>query len=246
VNSRPTVPTGASICRDPTPPRRTMPDMPERTFAYGASYAEERATSTAQLLGQVMFLVAVGLGFLTVGTQVGKNLDLSTARICSFAGFGMLLVASFAGRRFRVGTFAMGWYFATALLIGLGLGPVIQYFATTDEAALTQAAGATALIVLGCGATGFALSKDLARWMRPLSFVVLGLVGVSLVLVFTGDGGNPILSLAIGGISALLIVVDFNYLRKHGDADDAIWLATGIFVSIVNIFLSLLNLFSGR
>ena len=35
---------------------------------------------------------------------------------------------------------------------------------------------------------------------------------------------------------AALIVVDFNYLRKHGSEADAIWLATGIFVSIVNIF----------
>jgi hypothetical protein len=26
----------------------------------------------------------------------------------------------------------MGWLFATALLIGLGLGPVIEYFATVD------------------------------------------------------------------------------------------------------------------
>ena len=46
----------------------------------------------------------------------------------------------------------------------------------------------------------------------------------------------------IYGLSAALIVVDFNFLRKHGTEDDAIWLATGIFVSIVNIFVSLLNI----
>ena len=46
-------------------------------------------------------------------------------------------------------------------------------------------------------------------------------------------------------VSALLIVVDFNYLRKHGTERDAIWLATGIFVSILNIFVSLLNLTAG-
>ena len=45
-------------------------------------------------------------------------------------------------------------------------------------------------------------------------------------------------------LSAALIVVDFNFLRKHGTEADAIWLATGIFVSIVNIFISLLNIFS--
>jgi len=55
-----------------------------------------------------------------------------------------------------------------------------------------------------------------------------------------------LISLAIYGLSALLIVVDFNFLRKHGTEKDTIWLATGIFVSIVNIFISLLNIFSSR
>lgn len=31
-------------------------------------------------------------------------------------------------------------------------------------------------------------------------------------------------SLVIGGLSALLITVAFNYLRKHGTEDDAVWL----------------------
>ena len=44
-------------------------------------------------------------------------------------------------------------------------------------------------------------------------------------------------------VSAALLIVDFNYLRRHATEDDVVWLATGIFVSIVNIFLSLLNLF---
>jgi modulator of FtsH protease len=81
--------------------------------------------------------------------------------------------------------------------------------------------------------------------MRPLSLLVLGAVGVSLVMVLAGSGGSPIISLVIGGLSALLIMVDLNYLRRHGRESDAVWLATGIFVSIVNIFLSLLNLLGG-
>jgi FtsH-binding integral membrane protein len=195
------------------------------------------------LLGQVMFLVAVALGFLVLGTYAGKHLQFNTARVLGFVGFGMLMVSSFAGRRFRVGPFAMGWLFATALVIGLGLGPVLAYLVANDPASVTQAAGATALIVLGMGALGLGLSKDLARWMRPLSLIVFGAVIVSFVLVIAGSGGNPILSIIIGGVSALLILVDFNFLRQHGTENDAIWLATGIFVSIVNIFLSLLNIF---
>ena len=76
----------------------------------------------------------------------------------------------------------MGWLFATALLIGLGLGPVIAYFATVEPSALTQAAAGTAATVLGAGALGFALSKDLARWMRPLSLLVFAACIFTIVL----------------------------------------------------------------
>ena len=82
-----------------------MSDPYSTSSAFGRTYAEERAISTGQLLGQVMFLVAIALGFCALGTLLGRDLSLGTARLCSFAGFGMLLVSSFAGARFRVGAF---------------------------------------------------------------------------------------------------------------------------------------------
>ncbi|MEA2445823.1 MAG: uncharacterized protein QOJ12_3115 [Thermoleophilales bacterium] len=215
------------------------------TTPYAPSRAE--AITTTRLLGQVMFLVAVAIGALALGTVIGKDLARGTALILSLGGFGMLMISSFGGARFRVGMFAIGWLYATAFILGLGLGPTINYYASAQPDAIAQAAGGTALTVAGMGALGFAMSKDLAPWMRPLSLVVFGLIIVSLVLlVFGGLGGalSPVISLLIFGLSAALIMVDFNYLRKHGTADDTVWLATGIFVSIVNIFLSLLNLFS--
>ena len=212
------------------------------------SYVPGRAEaiSTSRLMGQVMFLVAVAIGFLTVGTVVGKDLSQGAAFACSIGGFGMLMIQSFGGARFRVGAFAIGWLYALAFVIGLGLGPTINYFATVEPDTLVQAAGGTALTVVGMGAVGFFMSKDLAPWMRPLSFIVFGAVIVSLgFLIFGGAGAlSPILSLIIYGASAALIMVYFNYLRKHGTEDDTVMLATGIFVGIVNIFLSLLNLFS--
>jgi modulator of FtsH protease len=205
--------------------------------------ARERAVST--VFGQTMFLVAVALAFAAAGTFIGRDLSMGAARACSFAGFGMLLAQAFVSR-LRYGSLGIGWLCGLALLIGLGIGPVIAYVSEVDPGALTAAAGGTALTVLGMAALGFALSKDLSGWMRPLSFLILGCVAISLfALIFGGLGSlSPFLSLAIFGISALLIAVDFNYLRKHGTEADVIWLATGIFVSIVNIFISLLNLFA--
>jgi FtsH-binding integral membrane protein len=212
------------------------------TSGYARSGARARS-ATSTLLGQVMFLVAVALGFMTGGAFIGQDLSQGTALLCFLFGFGMLLVQAFGGERFRIGAFAIGWLYAIALLIGMGVGPTIAYFLENDGSVVTQAAGATALIVLGMGSAGFAMSKDLSGWMRPLSFIILGCVVVSFVMLLFASGGNPILSAIIAIVSALLIMVDFNYLRQHGTENDAVWLATGIFVSIVNIFLSLLNLF---
>ena len=222
-----------------------MPQFPQSTSGLGHAGARSEV-STATIFGRVMFLVGVAIGFLALGTVVGKDLSQGTALICSLGGLGMLLIASFGGERFRVGTFAIGWLYALALLIGLGLGPAIAFFTANQPAVLTQAAGGTALTVVGMGALGFTLSKDLARWMRPLSILVLIAVGVSIVMLVVGAGGSPILSLIIYAVSALLILVNFNYLRKRASENDVVWLATGIFVSIVNIFISLLNLFSSR
>ena len=198
-------------------------------------------TDTAALLGQVMFLVAVALGFLALGSWIGRDMSQGAALGCFFAGFGMLIVANFS-ERLRVGTLAVVWLYSIALLLGLGLAPALNQLLATDPDVVSTAAGGTALATIGAGALGFALSKDLAPWMRPLSFVIMGAVGIGIVLLITGTSAPPLLSLIILVVSTALIVVDFNYLRKHGTERDAVWLATGIFVSIVNIFVSLLNL----
>ena len=204
-----------------------------------------RARSVPLIMGQVMFLVAVSLGLCALGTYLGRDLAFGTARILSFAGLGMLIAQSFVAP-LRRGPLGIFWMAALATMIGFGLGPTIEYFAEVNPSALTTAAGLTALTVLGMAAIGFTMSKDTVRWMRPLSFIVLAAVVVSIgSIIFGGLGAlSPVISVIILVVSALLILVDFNYIRKHATEDDVIWLATGIFVSIINIFLSLLNLFN--
>ncbi len=210
------------------------------TFATGAEAV--RGRSTAAILGQVLFLVSVALGFAVAGTFMGRELSEGVARACSFAGLGMLIVTWFVDA-VRRGPIGIGWLCGLSLLIGLGLGPVIGYLTETNPGAVSTAAGLTALTVLGMAAAGFMFAKDTVRWMRPLSFVVLGAVGISLIgLAFGGLGAlSPVLSVVIILASAALIFVDFNYVRKHATEDDVVWLATGIFVSIVNIFVNFLG-----
>lgn len=215
---------------------------------YGSYVGTTRApsrVSTATLFGQVMFLVGIAIAFLAVGSLVGKDMALGTARILSFVALGMVLAQSFVAP-LRLGSLGIAWLFAFALVLGLSLGPVLSYYVSADPDTVVEAAGGTAIITLGMGAYGTATSKDLARWIRPLSFAMLGLLAIALIALLFGSGGSPLLSLAILAVSAAFLIVDFNYLRRHATEDDVVWIATGIFVSIVNIFLSLLNLFGGR
>lgn len=210
-----------------------------------ASSTGVRERSSTLILGQVLTLVAAALGLCALGTYLGRDLTFETARIFSIAGL-VMLVATWFVSALRVGTLGIFWLMLVAAAIGFGLGPVINFYLDANPSSVTSAAAITALTVLGMGAAGFALSKDLSGWMRPLSFIVLGCVVVSLgALIFGGLGTlSPFLSIIILGASALLILVDFNYVRKHATEDDVVWLATGIFVSIINIFMSLLNLFN--
>jgi modulator of FtsH protease len=202
-----------------------------------------RARSSATIMGQVLFLVGAAIGLCALGTVLGRDLSPGTAQVLSFAGLGMLIAQNFI-KPLRYGPLGIGWLAALAALIGFGLGPTINAYATVDPSGLTTAVSLTALTVVGMGAAGFAWSKDVSGWARPLSMIVLVAVVISIVGIFVGGLGalSPVISLVILAVSAALILVYFNYMRKHATEDDVVWLATGIFVSIINIFISLLNL----
>jgi modulator of FtsH protease len=192
-----------------------------------------------------MSLVGVAIAFLAVGALVGRDVALGTAQVLGFAAIGMLLVQSFVPALRRGGT-GIAWLFGLALILGISLGPVLNAYADADPDAVIQAAGATALTTLAMGAWGLSTERDLSRWLRPLSLVMLGVFIAGLLLLLFGAAGSPLFSLAVIAVSAALLVIDFNIVRNQATEDDAIWLATGIFVSIVNLFLSFLNLFGRR
>lgn len=211
---------------------------------YGNEIAVPQTRAVATVFGWVMGLVGISIGFLALGAYLGRDLSRGTAVALSIAAVGMLLIGSFSGRLMRVGGLGLGWLFATAALIGLGAGPALSYFASAQRGLLAEAALGTGLTVIAMGALGMTMSRDLRSWMRPVSIGVFIACGVGIVWTLITGPVNPLLSGVIFAGSALLLVIDFNYIRKHATEDDVVWLATGIFVSIVNIFFSLLNLLS--
>jgi modulator of FtsH protease len=218
----------------------------QRSLSIFDAHAGARATSSTFLLGQVMFLVAVALAFTAGGTYIGRNLSFGTAEICEFGFLGMILAQMFVSP-LREGQIGMAWLFALALLLGLGLGPVIAQYATLDRTALYQAAGGTALTVGIMGSFGFATSRDLIRWMRPLFWALIVVFGISLILILVGSGEHLVLNLALYVIFSAYLAIYFQIIKRRATERDVVWIATGVFINIINIFLTLLRIFgNGR
>src|SRR3954451_2929116 len=98
-------------------------------------YADERAAratvSTSAIFGQVMLLVGVAIGFLAVGSLIGRDISSGTATILGFGAVGMIFAQSFV-RPLRAGPIGMLWLFAAALILGISLGPVLNAYAEAE------------------------------------------------------------------------------------------------------------------
>jgi modulator of FtsH protease len=217
-----------------------FPSTDQNASPFPQAQAEVRASYGA-LLGQTMMLVGLALVVLTLGMYIGRDYTNQSAFYLTIGGIVMLFAQSFVAP-LRHGLVGTAWLFGLSLLLGLGMGPMISYYAGSNPDVIVQAAAGTAVTVFGAALIGTFTSHDLARWMKPVSLVVFGVVAVSWIMALTSHGANPIVSIAIAVVSAVLIVIDFNFLRRRATEDDVIWLATGIFVSIINIFTTILSL----
>jgi len=200
---------------------------------------------TRQLLGQVMGLVAVAVGFAALGAYLGRDLSGATGLVLFIGAFACIFGLNIAAAKGRE-QLAIGLLLALGLLLGLAVAPVIADYADNDPSALWQAAGATAAFVAACGAYGYATRRDLSSWARTLFWALLGLIGFGIVAIFVSiPNGNVIYAVAGLGIFGAFTIFDFNRLRR-ADAGSAVGIAASIFLDVFNVFLLLLSLFGGQ
>src|SRR5271165_4468497 len=201
------------------------------------------AARTPGLFGRVMGLVAMTVGFATLGAYLGRNLGGAGWFVAWIAALGCLVALNLANSRGNEGL-ALALLCAFGLLIGASIATTVNYYAATDPTAVRQALGATALFVGALGAGGYAIRRDLSFLYRTAFFLLLALIVAGIVLIFVHIPalytGYAIAGLAIFG---LYTVIDFNRLRRAG-TDSAIPLAAGIFLDVLNIFLLFLRLFA--
>jgi modulator of FtsH protease len=209
-----------------------------------AGYAAEVTPARTQtLFGRVMALVALTVGFATLGVYVAREAGGGGWFLAWLIALGCLVGLNVANARGNHGL-ALVLLFAFGLLLGASISTTVNYYSATDPTAVRQALGATALFVGGLGAGGYAIRRDLSFLYRILFFLLLGLIVAGIVLIFVRIPALYTVYALVGLlIFGLYTVVDFNRLRRAG-TDEAIPLAAGIFLDILNVFLLFLRLFA--
>jgi modulator of FtsH protease len=207
---------------------------------YAASLAPAR---TQTLFGRVMGLVAVTVGFATLGAYLGRNLGGADWFIAWLLAIGCLIGLNVANARGHEGP-ALALLFAFGLLMGASIATTLNYYSATDPTAVRQALGATTLFVGGLGAGGYAIRRDLSFLYRTAFWLLVLLIVGGIVLIFVHIPAlYTVYAIAGLGIFGLYTVIDFNRLRRAG-TNEAIPLAAGIFLDVLNIFLLFLRLFA--
>jgi len=208
-----------------------------------AGYAQPLPSArTTGLFGRVMALVALTVGVATLGVFLARNAGGALWFFAWLAALGCLVGLNVASSRGNEGL-ALALLLAFGFLIGASVATTVNYYSQTDPTAVRQAFGATALFVGGLGAGGYAIRKDLSFLYRILFWLLLGLIVAGIVLIFIRIPAAYTVYTVVGlAIFALYTVVDFNRLRRAG-REEAIPLAAGIFLDILNVFLLFLRLF---
>ena len=215
-----------------------------------AARPAESVLATNKMLRNTYMLLSMTLLFsaLTAGVSMYLNLPPLGLIITMVGYFGLLFLTT----RFSNSGLGLVFVFALTGFMGLTLGPILNMYLTMfsngNELVMT-ALGGTGLIFLGL--SGYALVSR-----KDFSFIG-GFLSVGILVMFLAGIGAavfsiPALSLAVSAGFILLMSGLILYQTSeiiHGGETNYILATITLYISIYNLFLSLLQLlaaFSGE
>src|SRR5262249_36739751 len=145
--------------------------LPWRSMSSAGYAAQLPVSRTPALFGRVMALVALTVGFATLGVYLGRNLGGAGWFVAWLIALGCLVALNVANARGAHGL-ALVLLLTFGLLMGASVSTTINYYSATDPTAVRQAFGATALFVGGLGAGGYAIRRDLSFLYRTLFWLL--------------------------------------------------------------------------
>jgi modulator of FtsH protease len=210
---------------------------------YTIARSEVSVLATNKVIRNTYILLAMTLLFsaLTAGLSMAFNLPHPGLLLTLVGYFGLLFLTT----KLRNSVWGLVSIFALTGFMGLTLGPIINLYLTkfTNGAELVMMAmGGTGLIFLGL--SGYALSTR-----KDFSFLG-GFLMVGILVGFLAGLGAiffqlPGLALAVSSIFVLLMAGLILYQTSeiiHGGETNYIMATITLYVSIYNLFTSLLHL----
>lgn len=207
-----------------------------------ASYAQERALETNKVLRNTYALLAMTLLFsgLTASISVVMNLPHPGLLITLVGYFGLLFLTQYL----RNSVWGLASIFALTGFMGFTLGPIINAYLSIPGGGqiVATAFGLTGIIFLGL--SGYALTSR-----KNFSFIGNFLFVGILVGFFAGLGAYffqmPGLALAVSAMFVLLMSGLILWQTSeiiHGGETNYIMATVTLYVTIYNLFTSLLHL----
>lgn len=209
--------------------------------------SETQILATNKVLKNTYVLLSLTLLFSAATAGVSMAMNLPYFGLMSLVGYMALL---FLTTKFRDSSLGILFVFLLTGFMGLTLGPILNsYLATTNGAQLVMTA------LGGTGAIFLALSGYVLTSRKDFSFMG-GFMMVGILVAFLAGLGAfifqmPILSLAVSGMFILLMSGMILYQTSeiiHGGETNYIMATVSLYISIYNLFLSLLHIlgaFSG-
>ncbi|HLP30399.1 MAG TPA: Bax inhibitor-1 family protein, partial [Geothrix sp.] len=183
---------------------------------------------------------------LTAGISMVVNPPYFVSFICSLAAFGLVW---FVLPRTANSAKGLGVVFGMTGLLGFGLGPVLNMYLHLPNGTLIimEAMGLTGAIFLGLSAYVLTTRKDFSFMGGFLMAGMLVAFGAGLVVMVAALFGYPMpgVSLAISAMVALLMAGMILYETGNivnGGETNYILATVGLYLSIYNLFLALLQL----
>lgn len=205
-------------------------------------FAQTGALSTNKVVRNTYMLLAMTLAFsaLTAGVSMALKLPYPGVIITLVGYFGLLFLTT----KFRDSGLGLVFVFALTGFMGYTLGPIVSHYLAMPNGSqvVMMAMGGTAAIFLGLSAYAMTSRRDFS-FMG--GFLMVGI----LVAFLAGLGAIffhlPMLSLAVSAMfvllmSGLILFETSNII--HGGETNYIMATVTLFVTIFNLFTSLLQL----
>ena len=209
--------------------------------------SESQILATNKVLKNTYALLGMTLLFSAAAAGVSMMINVPHFVLLTMVGYFALL---FLTTKFRDSGLGILFVFMLTGFMGLTLGPILNmYLASANGSQLVMTA------LGGTGAIFLALSGYVLTTRKDFSFMGGFLMVGILVAFLAGIGAMvfsmPILSLAVSGMFILLMSGMILYQTSeiiHGGETNYIMATVSLYISIYNLFLSLLHIlgaFSG-